>query len=265
MENVAEMKNGFSQSYTEELMDRLTEAGYSVIHDVLNAAYFGVPQRRRRAFFLAARDGVIPMFPEKTHFPVKDEQPLFKENTHVTVWEAIGDLPKLQHGEGEEILKYTTTPQNEFQRVIRKGSKNVINHQARKLSPIQHLRLSSLKPGEGIKNLPEAIRPKSGYSGAYGRLTKDMVAPTITRWVFHPGSGRYGHPVQSRVITIREAARIQAFPDTFKFEGTYIQQSHQIGNAVPSLLAQRIGEKFLSLSKTSPKKVIQETRQVVKV
>jgi DNA (cytosine-5)-methyltransferase 1 len=94
-----------------------------------------------------------------------------------------------------------------------------------------------LQPGEGIKQLPAALRPKSGYSGAYGRLTKDMVAPTITRWVFHPGSGRYGHPVDTRVITIREAARLQGFPDTFEFVGTYTQQAGQVGNAVPPLLA----------------------------
>src|SRR5690606_5274029 len=78
-----------------------------------------------------------------------------------------------------------------------------------------------------------------------GRLTKDMVAPTITRWVFHPGSGRWGHPVDIRTITMREAARIQGFPDWFEFRGTYVQQAGQIGNAVPPLLVERIAESML--------------------
>jgi DNA (cytosine-5)-methyltransferase 1 len=73
-----------------------------------------------------------------------------------------------------------------------------------------------------------------------------MIAPTITRWVFHPGSGRWGHPVDTRLLTIREVARIQSFPDDFEFVGTYVQMAGQLGNAVPPLLAQRIGESMLS-------------------
>jgi len=63
-----------------------------------------------------------------------------------------------------------------------------------------------------------------------------MIAPTITRWVFHPGSGRFYHPRDNRLITIREAARLQSFSDDFRFQGTYIQKAHQVGNAVPPLL-----------------------------
>jgi DNA (cytosine-5)-methyltransferase 1 len=96
-------------------------------------------------------------------------------------------------------------------------------------------RIKSLKAGEGLKELPDHLRPKSGYSGAYGRLDFTNVAPTITRWVFHPGSGRFGHPKDDRLITIREAARIQSFTDDFRFVGTYIEKAHQIGNAVPCL------------------------------
>jgi DNA (cytosine-5)-methyltransferase 1 len=69
-----------------------------------------------------------------------------------------------------------------------------------------------------------------------------MVAPPITRWVFHPGSGRWGHPRDIRVLTIREAARIQSFPDSFEFVGTYNNQAGQLGNAIPPLLARRIAE-----------------------
>ena len=130
--------------------------------------------------------------------------------------------------------------------LFRSGHTAVTNQKARKLQPTQYERLASIKPGEGLRQLPEHIRPRSGYSGAYGRLTENMVAPTITRWVFHPGSGRWGHPRDTRVITIREAARIQGFPDNFEFVGTYTQQAGQVGNAVPPLLARRIGEEILA-------------------
>lgn len=218
------------------------EVGSTVKYGVLYAPDFGVPQRRRRAFFLASRDNEPFVFPSPTHFEMHDSLSLFENNTYVKVWEAIGDLPELQHGEGTDVGQYENLPFHSFQEWARGESQQIYNHIARKLQPTQYERLSSIEPGQGIKDLPEKLRPKQGYSGAYGRLTKDMIAPTITRWVFHPGSGRFGHPVTPRVITIREAARLQAFPDSFRFLGTYIQQSHQVGNAVPPLLIQNLGK-----------------------
>lgn len=242
MENVAEMQAGFEGAYTSLLLESLgaKHLGYAVTHGVVNAPDFGVPQRRRRTFFLASRDGERINFPAETHSK-GGGLGLFPLPGHVTVWDAIGDLPPLEHGEGVDPCDYAASVENQFQGWARGGSEKVHNHIARRLRPTQHQRLVSLEPGQGIKDLPDALRPKSGYSGAYGRLTKTMIAPTITRWVFHPGSGRFGHPVHPRVITIREAARLQAFPDTFRFVGTYIQQSHQVGNAVPPLLAELIG------------------------
>jgi len=246
MENVAEMKAGFDGAYTHLLLEALESKhlGYAVTHRVLHAPDFGVPQRRRRAFFLASRDGEQVSLPEPTHSKTAGPD-LFTPGAYVSVWDAISDLPPLEHGEGVSPCGYVTEAQNEFQRWARRGSQKadgeVHNHVARRLQPTQYERLSSLEPGQGMRDLPERLQAKSGYSGAYGRLTKAMIAPTITRWVFHPGSGRFGHPVQPRVITIREAARLQAFPDCFRFVGTYIQQSHQVGNAVPPLLAERIG------------------------
>jgi len=245
MENVAEMKNGFDQSYTEEILARLSEEGYTVTPGVLNAADYGIPQRRRRAFFIASRDGIKLEFPVPTHAPRSDESFLFSSPRHVSVWEAIGDLPPLKHGEGRPVCEYAAEPMSEFQRLMRNGAKMVTNHVARHLQPTQFERLASLLPGQGLADLPKHLRPRSGYSGAYARLTKDMVAPTITRWVFHPGSGRWGHPVDIRVLTIREAARIQGFPDSFEFVGTYTQQAGQVGNAVPPLLAERVAETLL--------------------
>ena len=130
--------------------------------------------------------------------------------------------------------------------MMRSSSGFFFNHVARKLQPLQSERIHALEPGEGIKNLPKHLQPKSGYSGAYGILKKDMICPTITRWVFHPGSGRWGHPVDKRIITIREAARLHGYPDSFRFIGSYNQQAGQIGNSVPPILAEAMVRPFIN-------------------
>ena len=240
MENVAEMKNGFDGQYTDEVVNRLEAAGYTVSQAVLNAADYGVPQRRRRAFFLANRHGYNFEIPRPTHVARPATPLLINDAQHVSVWEAIGDLPPLEHGEGQDWTSYATSFQSEYQRTMRNAHGKVRNHVARKLQPKQHARLASIGPGQGHKDLPAHLQVKTGYSGAYARLTKDMIAPTITRWVFHPGSGRWGHPVDVRVLSIREVARVQGFPDSYEFVGTYTQQAGQLGNAVPPLLAAKI-------------------------
>lgn len=250
MENVAEMKNGFDEAYSDEILTRLSDEGYTVTHAVLNAADYSVPQRRRRAFFIANRASVQLQLPPPTHS--KGGGGLFALPGHVTVWDAIGDLPRRSHTEGrDEACEYACDPFSDFQRLMRGACRMVTNHITRPLKPTQYERLSSIEPGQTMKDLPARLRTKGGYSGAYGRLTKDMVAPTITRWVFHPGSGRWGHPVDIRLLTIREVARIQSFPDTFEFVGSYVQRAGQLGNAVPPLLAQRIVESVLDQVESS--------------
>jgi DNA (cytosine-5)-methyltransferase 1 len=245
MENVAEMKNGFEGQYTTEVMERLDAAGYSVTPVVLNAADYGVPQRRRRAFFLCSLSSLELSPPQQTHRENSSALPLLREKAHVTVWDAISDLPSVEHGKGDELTPYVSEPANEYQRWARNGATLVRNHVARFLKQKQFDRLASIGPGQGHRDLPAHLQVKGGYSGAYGRLTKSMVAPTITRWVFHPGSGRFGHPVDVRTLTIREIARIQGFPDAFEFVGSFTEQAGQLGNAVPPLLAQRAAEAML--------------------
>lgn len=244
MENVAEMKNGFEGAYTTEVKERLQKAGYEVEVKVMFAPDFRVPQRRRRAFFFANRLNLPVVFPAATHFET-EEGTLFANphDAYVTVRDAIGDLPSLQHGEGESPVDYDKPATTWFQSVMRQHAKALYDHVARRLQDTQYQRLSSIQAGQGAKDLPEKLKPKSHFSGAYGRLEWGALAPTITRWVFHPGSGRFGHPSDVRVITIREAARLQSFSDSFIFTGTYIQKSHQVGNAVPPLLMQAFSEK----------------------
>ncbi|MDM8559897.1 DNA cytosine methyltransferase [Candidatus Parabeggiatoa sp. HSG14] len=236
MENVAPIFNAYGGAVRYEIIETLEKLGYKTKVKTLWAHDYGVPQRRQRCFFFASRTGISPAFPEPS-FAKKEENNLFEiKQQHCSAWAAISDLPVLQNGEGYEPMPYDMLPQNNYQKIMRENSNILLDHITRQLREKQFARISSLRAGEGIKDLPPEIRPKAGYSGAYGRLDFEMVAPTITRWVFHPGSGRFCHPREVCLITIREAARIQSFSDEFRFTGTYIEKSHQIGNAVPPLL-----------------------------
>lgn len=244
MENVAEISNGFDRAYSREFIARLSKLGYSVASCTLNAAEYGIPQRRRRAFFLATTGDFSLSPPAPTHSLRGSFLSILRPA--VSVWDAIGDLPSMPHdAPASGGWEYACPPFSNFQKWARNGNTRVKNHSPRRLSDKQYLRLASLKPGESHKDLVGDLKIKGGYSGAYGRLTKEMIAPTITRWVFHPGSGRWGHPVDARVITIREAARIQGFPDDFEFVGSYNEQAGQIGNAVPPLLAKVIASRLI--------------------
>ena len=239
MENVAEIVNAFNGAFTEEIHRLLMKWGYEVDVRVLDATKYGVPQRRRRAFFFANSVARQPAFPPETQEAptVVGNRSLFALPPFITVWDAIGDLPALNAGAGASPTEYGQPPESDYQKTMRADSPVLYDHVARSLRPTQLARLRAIKAGQGAKDLPPDLRPKSHYSGAYGRLEKQKLAPTITRWVFHPGSGRFGHPVDDRVITIREAARLQSFSDDFAFEGSYIEKSHQVGNAVPPLLS----------------------------
>lgn len=242
IENVAEMMNGFEGTYTSAILDELQKLGYEVKSERLLAADYGVPQLRRRAFFFANRIGVRITVPAPNRLPPTETPALFAATLpcgYVNVWEAIGDLPKLEAGEGNSPCEYAKKPQSDYQLLVRSKSHALYDHVARRLTEPQLQRVKHLRPGmgEGVDALPKHLRPRSGYSGAYARLIPHEPARTITRWVFHPGSGRFYHPYDDRVITIREAARLQSFPDWFVFEGTYIQKSHQVGEAVPPLLS----------------------------
>ena len=243
MENVAEIYNAYSGIVRDEIIGILNATGYEVAVKIIYSPDYGVPQRRRRCFFLASRTGVPPSFsPPK--FGSVEKLSLWQSHTaqYRSAWSALSDLPVLENGEGFEPMAYDREPENEFQSQMRGEETKLYDHITRELREKQFSRIASLKPGQGIKDLPDHLRPKAGYSGAYGRLDCEMIAPTITRWVFHPGSGRFCHPKEIRLITIREAARLQSFSDDFRFTGTYIQKSQQVGNAVPPLLMEVFAE-----------------------
>lgn len=259
MENVPEILKAYNGVIRNEITELLEAQGYKVISASLNAANFGVPQTRARAFFMATLDKLI-QFPEPTHYgdlrsdyktKISDNQLTFlKSNisSFVTVRDAIGDLPILEAGQEYNGENYPLPPQTPYQSMIRNGSTKLTNHIARALSPIQMSRARVLSEGQDARDLPPELAPKKHYSGAYGRLYWDKPARTITRWVFHPGSGRFFHPTQNRTITIREAARLHSFPDNFHFLGTYTEMASQIGESVPPLLGKVIASAILQAS-----------------
>ncbi len=233
MENVAEIFNAFEGRVRQEIEEMFLSMGYEVAIQVHVASDFGVPQRRRRCIFFASRTSISPSMPEPTHRNPKVHDNLLPKTA--SAWEAISDLPR-PSADWSSTEPYDRKPENDFQNWVRTGSLGITNHFSRPLASKQQARYEALQPGQGIKDLPDHLRPKSGYSGAYGRLDFTNVAPTITRWVFHPGSGRFGHPAEPRILTMREAARLQSFPDEFVFVGSVNSVAGQIGNAVPPYL-----------------------------
>ncbi|MEO1764968.1 MAG: DNA cytosine methyltransferase, partial [Cyanobacteria bacterium J06629_18] len=251
MENVPEILKAYGGVVRNDIHKELEFIGYKVISASLNAANYGVPQTRSRAFFIASLDNKAPSVPEPTHKDLKND---FQQQLSIfesfltpiiTVRDAIGDLPSLEAGEEYVNEYYPSSAQSDYQSLLRSKSKKITNHVARALSPIQMARANALKEGEDARNLPPELAPKKHYSGAYGRLFWDKPAKTITKWVFHPGSGRFFHPNQNRTITIREAARLHSYPDNFHFLGSYTNMAAQIGESVPPILAKAIAVSLL--------------------
>jgi len=245
IENVPDMLVKESGRFSHEIQETLDALGYRNYEAaVLNAADYGVPQRRRRAIITASREKTVKL-PTPTHSEESREESLFSLPSWRTISEAIRDLPSLpREGGGHSPGPYAGEPQNEYQKLLRGELKEVTDHVSWALSKAQSDRLSHLRPGDGAECLPPHLAPKSGYGSAYRRMSWDIPALTITTWMYHPGSGMYFHPTDHRNITVREGARLQSFPDSTVFVGGKVSRCRQVGNAVPPLLARAIGDQI---------------------
>lgn len=246
------------------ILEALSQLGYGSDVRILGAAYYGVPQMRWRTIIIGTRGKQLPprAFPEPTfHAPIKPnfttmfngqllvKLPSVEASTHfTTVEEAIGDLPPLKAGEkGSPVKDYYCNPTCDYQRRLRTGSSGVYNHEAPRLSKINMERLKFIKPGGNWTDIPEEMLPKGmqrankgDHTKRYGRVTPDGLASTILTKC-DPHWGAYFHYSQDRSFTVREAARIQSFPDHYIFTGTQAEQFAQVGNAVPPMLAEAVG------------------------
>lgn len=233
IENVPNLLTTEHGYFKQEIVDMFSELGYAVNCGVLCAADYGVPQDRHRTCIIGRLGDRIVELP-KTN------------GVHTTIWDAISDLSYLESGEGREVQRYRFEPQSDYQRMLRHGSKLLYNHTATRHSKITLERLHMIAPGHGKDMLPEEHLTKSIYSGTWCRMLKDGISRTITTRYDTPSSGMFTHPFLDRAITTREAARIQSFPDTFRFYGLKSSQMKQVGNAVPPLMAKAIAEQILN-------------------
>jgi len=229
MENVPNLLTAEKGYFREEIMDLFKTMGYSLKWGILNASDYGVPQNRRRAVLIGKLGGEAP------DLPIPNEK-------GVTIWDAISDLAYLESGEGSEEQQYKNTPQSDYQKMLRKGSKTLYNHVVTNHSRLALERLALIPPNAGKEVLPQEHLTKSIYSGTWTRMRKDEISVTITTRFDTPSSGKFTHPYLNRAITVREAARIQSFPDDFHFVGNKGSQMKQVGNAVPPLLAGAIAK-----------------------
>ena len=227
MENVPNLLTAEKGFFLNEIKGLFKGYGYSIRYGILNAADYGVPQNRRRAIIIGKYLATPPELP----LPCKQK---------VTIWDAISDLAYLESGEGEFEQEYRNSPKSDYEKKMRKGSKILYNHMATKHSALALERLSLIPPNAGKEVLPKEHITKSVYSGTWSRMKQNDVAVTITSRFDTPSSGKFTHPFLNRAITVREAARLQSFPDTFKFIGSKMSQMKQVGNAVPPLLARKI-------------------------
>ena len=246
MENVVGLVNAGEGQLLQEILRGFRATGYYVEWRILNAANFGVPQKRERFFLVGvkASSGLrSPIdFPTPTHkFVGRVIGTRHKSNCVVntnrgipalTVWDAISDLPSLASGEKSD--KYRRKPSNGYQEARRRGAMprltlhEAANHSPKMLRVIHH-------SGSSMSSLPVGL-VTSGYSSCYSRLERAAPATTITVKFTSPASSKCIHPVDNRAITPREAARIQGFDDRFQFCGSKTDIACQIGNAVPPLL-----------------------------
>lgn len=245
MENVTGITSVGNGKAVKEILSSLNRLGFNVETNILKAEDFGIPQERRRIFFVGNRLGLPIIWPQETHGA--------NLKPFVTVWDAISDLPKLKNGEAPNApLAYASFPKNEYQFMLRAEESSVYNHAAPKLAKINLERMKYIPEGGSWRDIPFSLLPtgmkrarRCDHTKRYGRLKKDGLASTIlTKCDLHWGA--YIHPNQDRTLTVREAARLQSFPDWFRFCGPRTEQYIQVGNAVPPLLGKILAETIIA-------------------
>jgi len=268
MENVPGLLSLDHGQFVKDIYRLFESAGYRMQHMVLCAAHYGVPQERWRLFFIGTILDREISFPEPTHYaPVRANftggrsltwLPMISNGTHApslfdqflkpftTVHDAISDLPPLGIHEGAEEAKYTATARGEYQRLMRRDSRVLTNHVAGMLSPQNLRRLQHIPAGGSWRDIPHRLLPagmqrarRSDHTRRYGRLDPQGLSGTILTKC-DPHWGTFFHYEQDRTLTVREAARLQSFPDRYRFTGSRVSQYEQVGNAVPPLLAQAL-------------------------
>lgn len=215
------MKDISGNNVKDVIENEFNDIGYQVNHKVLDASEFGVPQKRKRVIFIASRIGNV-------NFPNPKDK-------FITVNDALSNIP-------DTNIENYKKPVNDFQKLMSDGETKIYNHDPMKHNANVMKRIINVPPGGNWKDIPPEIYDVGGnHSNNYRRL--DPNKPSIT--IKHAIKSMIIHPEFDRVITAREAARLQSFPDSFIIGGNKTDQHQQLANAVPPLLGYEIGKQIL--------------------
>lgn len=237
MENVPDMAIGDDLLVIRSIADILEGAGYVVDYRLLDAWRHGVPQHRKRFILQARNDRALPVWPAPMeHRP--------------TVRDAIEDLPLLDGTTGARELPYTGQPSSALAKALHDDDAEIIyDHMTRPVREDDREAFKLMTSSTLYSDLPERLRRYRAdtFNDKYKRLDWDDLSRTITAHIAKDGYW-YIHPEEHRTLTVREAARIQTFPDSFRFAGTRSDAFRQIGNAVPPALGRTVAEAILPLA-----------------
>jgi DNA (cytosine-5)-methyltransferase 1 len=239
-------KNSAGEKIIDLLKTAFQEIGYTIAMKTVNAADYGIPQRRKRVIIVGLKNGIEFEFPQITH----NETGLgLKKYTSVS--EALGDLPDAISNE-DGLVKYLTEPANKYQERMR--TENVVTeHFIPRMSELDQFIISHVKPGGNYMDIPSEVNSSrirrlqrdGGHTTCYGRLSPNAPAYTINTYFNRPNVGCNIHYSANRLITVREALRLQSFPDSYVINSTSKQGRNLIvGNAVPPLLAEIMANKL---------------------
>jgi len=234
LENVKGLIETEGGLFLDQILDGLRKYGYTSTWKVLNSADYGVAQRRERLFIVGSRHGMEFQFPAPT-----------AGRKRVTVREAIDDLPHLDNGSSACELAYSGPAQNRYARHLRSGQKVVSNNLVTRNAAFVTERYKHIPQGGNWEDIPSRLMKNYTdatrcHTGIYHRLMMDEPSIVIGNY----RKNMLIHPIENRGLSVREAARIQSFPDSYKFVGSIGFQQQQVGNAVPPLLAKAVFEQL---------------------
>lgn len=240
----AKNKNG--EKIFELLKRAFCDIGYNIESMVANAADYGIPQRRKRVLIVGVNNGKEFAFPSPTH---NESGTGLKK--YVSVKEALDDLPEAILNENG-IVHYRCEAENDYQRKMR-TNQGVTEHFMPKMSELDKYIVSHVRPGGNYMDIPPDVKSErirrlqreGGHTTCYGRMSPDEPSYTINTYFNRPNVGCNIHYAENRLITVREALRLQSFPDSYKIVSSSKQGRNLIvGNAVPPLMAEIIANQL---------------------
>lgn len=230
LENVPGLATLYDGKAKNAIIEEFSNLGYTITYKVLYAPDYGVPQIRKRIFFVGLLDG------KKFEFPT----PIYTPEKYVTCGEAISDLHDFNEDDmGEEVSQYRSEAKSKYQKMMRKNAEFLLNHVGTKHSELVIDVISQVPEGGNHKDLPPGVGDSRKFNEAWTRYHRNKPSKTIDT-----GHRNHFHYEFNRVPSVRENARLQSFSDDFKFLGNKTQQYRQVGNAVPPLLGFALGKQL---------------------